>query len=176
MKMRKKMFTIILMVVQLGLVLCSEAPRFLREPPQNAVFTNTTGIIIDCLGEGGPTPRVSWIKQDGRPMEEVSGLVRVLNNGSLEFSPFPGVRYNPRLHEATYTCVISSSAGGLRANPTQVRAVVVGDYEVQVYDQLVMAGNTAVLRCSVPSYVRDYVTVTSWIRDDTFNIYPNMHG
>ncbi|CAL4061059.1 unnamed protein product, partial [Meganyctiphanes norvegica] len=103
--MRVKLCTLLLLVTRLGVVLSSsdDAPRFLREPPQNAVFTNTTGITIDCLGEGTPSPRVSWTKQDGRPLEEISGLVRVLNNGSLEFSPFPGVRYNPRLHEATYT-------------------------------------------------------------------------
>ena len=55
-----------------GVVLCGDAPRFLREPPQNAVFTNSSGLSIDCLGEGAPSPRVSWAKQDGRPLEEVS--------------------------------------------------------------------------------------------------------
>ena len=53
---------------------------------------------------------------------------------------------------------------------------MVGDYEVQVYDQLVMVGNTAVLRCSVPSYVTEYVTVTSWLHGGAFNIYPSLHG
>ncbi|XP_069167807.1 cell adhesion molecule Dscam2 isoform X2 [Procambarus clarkii] len=62
------------------------------------------------------------------------------------------------------------------ATPVIVRAVVVGEYEVQVYDQLVMSGNTAVLRCAVPSYVREHVTVTSWLHDNTFNIYPSLHG
>ena len=37
-------------------------------------------------------------------------------------------------------------------------------YEVQVYDEFVISGNTAVLKCHVPSFVRDYVTVTSWVR------------
>ncbi|XP_069947115.1 cell adhesion molecule Dscam2 isoform X1 [Cherax quadricarinatus] len=39
-----------------------------------------------------------------------------------------------------------------------------------------MSGNTAVLRCAVPSYVREHVTVTSWLHDNTFNIYPSLHG
>ena len=47
---------------------------------------------------------------------------------------------------------------------------------MQVYDQLVMTGNTAVLRCVVPSYVTEYVTVTSWLHDQAFNIYPSLHG
>uniref|UniRef100_T1JL51 Ig-like domain-containing protein n=1 Tax=Strigamia maritima TaxID=126957 RepID=T1JL51_STRMM len=39
-------------------------------------------------------------------------------------------------------------------------------YEVQVYDEYVIRGNTAVLKCQVPSFVRDYVRVTSWLVDD----------
>ena len=55
-------------------------------------------------------------------------------------------------------------------------SVVVGEYEVQVYDQLIMNGNTAVLKCAIPAYVKDYVTVTSWLHNDVFNIYPSTHG
>jgi hypothetical protein len=51
--------------------------------------------------------------------------------------------------------------------------VVRQKYEVQVYDEYVISGNTAVLRCQVPSYVADYVMVTSWIQDGSVNIYPN---
>ncbi|GBM02483.1 hypothetical protein AVEN_76524-1 [Araneus ventricosus] len=43
-------------------------------------------------------------------------------------------------------------------------------YEVQVYDEYVIRGNTAVLTCHVPSFVKDYVTVTSWIRDDVLTV------
>jgi hypothetical protein len=52
-------------------------------------------------------------------------------------------------------------------------AVVKQKYEVQVYDEYVISGNTAVLRCQVPSYVAEYVMVTSWIQDGSINIYPN---
>jgi hypothetical protein len=52
-------------------------------------------------------------------------------------------------------------------------AVVKQKYEVQVYDEYVISGNTAVLRCQVPSYVAEYVMVTSWIQDGSVNIYPN---
>lgn len=46
-------------------------------------------------------------------------------------------------------------------------------YDVQVYDEYVISGNTAVLRCQVPSYVSEYVMVTSWLQDGVVNIYPN---
>ena len=54
--------------------------------------------------------------------------------------------------------------------------MVVGEYEVQVYDKFVMYGNTGVLKCSVPPYVQEYVSVTSWLHDSAFNIYPSLHG
>ncbi|KAG8228354.1 hypothetical protein J437_LFUL006805 [Ladona fulva] len=54
-------------------------------------------------------------------------------------------------------------------------AVVLQYYEVQVfYNKNVIRGNTAILKCTIPSFVRDYITVTSWVQDSTFNIYPSI--
>ncbi|GFQ82593.1 down syndrome cell adhesion molecule-like protein Dscam2 [Trichonephila clavata] len=50
--------------------------------------------------------------------------------------------------------------------------VVQQPYAVDVYDEFVMRGNTAVLKCHVPGLVQDYVTITSWIRDGSFVIRP----
>ncbi|XP_022240087.1 Down syndrome cell adhesion molecule-like protein Dscam2 [Limulus polyphemus] len=36
-------------------------------------------------------------------------------------------------------------------------------YDVQVFDQHIMYGNVAIFTCHVPSFVSDYVRVTSWI-------------
>ncbi|KAG8171325.1 hypothetical protein JTE90_019438, partial [Oedothorax gibbosus] len=47
-------------------------------------------------------------------------------------------------------------------------------YQVQVYDEFVIRGNTAVLRCQVPSIVRDYVIVTTWEREDGVTIVSNV--
>ncbi|KAG0432667.1 hypothetical protein HPB47_020608 [Ixodes persulcatus] len=44
-------------------------------------------------------------------------------------------------------------------------------FDVQVYDEFVIKGNTGVLRCQIPSFVKEYVTVTSWIRDDGLVIH-----
>lgn len=49
-------------------------------------------------------------------------------------------------------------------------------YEAEVQDARVIPGNVAVLTCAIPSYVSDYVTVTSWIRDDLFNIFASLRG
>jgi len=55
--------------------------------------------------------------------------------------------------------------------------VVLQYYEVQVYyNKNVIRGNTAVLKCTIPSFVREYITVTSWVQDSKFNIYPTTKG
>lgn len=46
-------------------------------------------------------------------------------------------------------------------------------YSVQVHDEYVIAGNTAVLKCQVPSYVSDYVVVNAWILNNGLHLYPN---
>lgn len=37
-------------------------------------------------------------------------------------------------------------------------------------------GCTAVLRCAVPSFVKDLVRVVSWVQEPTFYIYPSLQG
>lgn len=49
-------------------------------------------------------------------------------------------------------------------------SVVKQPYKIQVFDEYTVTGNTAVLRCSIPSFMKDYVIVTSWIRDDSRTI------
>lgn len=43
-------------------------------------------------------------------------------------------------------------------------------YEARVNDEFVLRGNTAILKCIVPSFVADFVHVQAWIMDnDTVN-------
>lgn len=39
-------------------------------------------------------------------------------------------------------------------------------YTVNVMDESVLRGNTALLKCHIPSFVADYVFVSSWTSDD----------
>lgn len=39
-------------------------------------------------------------------------------------------------------------------------------YTVNVMDESVLRGNTAILKCHIPSFVADYVFVSSWTSDD----------
>lgn len=45
-----------------------------------------------------------------------------------------------------------------------------------VKDVFVLAGNTGVIRCDIPTFVKEYVAVTSWVRDSNFNIFPTPRG
>lgn len=54
--------------------------------------------------------------------------------------------------------------------------VKVQDYEVDVSNTMVFRGNIAVLHCIIPSFMRDYLTVTSWLQDRSFHIYPSSDG
>lgn len=45
-------------------------------------------------------------------------------------------------------------------------SVVQQFYESRVIDEFVLRGNTATLKCLVPSFVGDFVDVIEWIADD----------
>lgn len=45
-------------------------------------------------------------------------------------------------------------------------ADVMQPYQLQVHNVFVMGGNVAVLRCTIPSFVRGLVQVTSWLKDE----------
>jgi len=45
--------------------------------------------------------------------------------------------------------------------------VLLLNYATQVYDEFVLSGNTAVLRCNIPSSVKNHVEIASWIQDSS---------
>lgn len=52
------------------------------------------------------------------------------------------------------------------------------NYITEAENEYVILGNTAIMKCKIPSFVADFVTVDAWIDDnDTtytlFNIYNN---
>ncbi|GAB6033412.1 Down syndrome cell adhesion molecule-like protein 1 [Chamberlinius hualienensis] len=143
--------------------------QFLRQPQANVDFSNVTGGRVDCVADGQPRPSLSWILNDGSKVDDSiqssNSLRRVLFNGSLLFSPFRAEDYRQDIHAAAYRCQITNSVGTIISRVTKVRAVVMQPYEVQVYDEFVIAGNTGVLKCHVPTFISEHVTVTSWFTE-----------
>ncbi|GAB6033413.1 Down syndrome cell adhesion molecule-like protein 1 [Chamberlinius hualienensis] len=143
-------------------------PRFILEPPGRLEFSNSTYSSVTCTAEGVPPPTISWINhQDGSQVRNFAGLRYVYSNGSLIFPPFKAEEYRQEVHAAIYQCVATSPVGTIKSRPVSVRAVVQQYFEVQVYDEFVIVGNTAVLKCNIPTFVKDYVTVSEWIRSGT---------
>jgi len=52
--------------------------------------------------------------------------------------------------------------------------VVTQNYLIEVNNEHVIKGNSAVIKCSIPSFVADFVTVFSW-HDNTKNEYSIHH-
>lgn len=54
-------------------------------------------------------------------------------------------------------------------------AVVQQFYQARVIDEFVLRGNAALLKCNLPSFVADFVSVEAWISDDGTEILPNSN-
>lgn len=51
-------------------------------------------------------------------------------------------------------------------------AVVNQYYEAEVVSEYVIRGNTAVLKCNIPSFVADFVKVEAWVASDATEFLP----
>ncbi|KAM7314251.1 Down syndrome cell adhesion molecule-like protein Dscam2 [Ixodes scapularis] len=137
-------------------------PRFTAPFPAEYRFSNSTGGWLHCVSQGQPQPRVTWLLADGREAQPLGGLRRALPNGTLHFPPFRAAQFSQDVHGASYRCRATNLFGTVVSTEVRVRGVVEQYYEVQVYDEFTIAGNTAVLRCHVPSFVKEDVVVVSW--------------
>lgn len=145
-------------------------PSFSVEPPSFVDFSNSTGTRVQCSTEGLPPPLVYWMSSDGSKVHNVTKLRTVYPNGTIELHPFRAEDYSPNVHSASYRCAASNTVGTIVSRAVQIRAVVLQNYEAQVYDDFVIRGNTAILKCQIPSFVAEYVRVTAWILDSAFNL------
>ncbi|CAK9819274.1 Cell adhesion molecule Dscam2 [Anthophora plagiata] len=128
--------------------------------------------MIHCSAQGSPLPRIDWLMGDGSPVLPIPHIREMLVNGSMYFLPFGAEAYRHDVHSAVYRCQASNSVGRVLGREITVKAVVHQKYEIQVRDAYVQAGNTGVLRCEIPTFVKGYVAVTSWVRDSAYNIFP----
>lgn len=44
--------------------------------------------------------------------------------------------------------------------------VVAQTYQPEIMTEYVIRGNSAIMKCSIPSYIAEFVTVEAWIRED----------
>ncbi|XP_072765861.1 Down syndrome cell adhesion molecule 1 isoform X8 [Anoplolepis gracilipes] len=144
----------------------SMGPVFVKEPPNRIDFSNGTGAVVECQARGNPQPDIIWVRSDGTAVGDVPGLRQVLPNGNLVFPPFRAEDYRQEVHAQVYSCLARSPAGSVHSRDVNVRAVVQQFYETRVIDEFVLCGNTATLKCLVPSFVADFVDVIEWLAED----------
>ncbi|XP_025834469.1 Down syndrome cell adhesion molecule-like protein Dscam2 isoform X32 [Agrilus planipennis] len=141
-------------------------PVFVAEPPNRVDFSNTTGASVECSARGNPPPEIIWVRSDGTAVGDVPGLRQVLVNGNLVFPPFRAEDYRQEVHAQVYACLAKNSIGTITSRDVNVRAVVNQYYEAEVVSEYVIRGNTAVLKCNIPSFVVDFVKVEAWVGSD----------
>ncbi|XP_046664820.1 Down syndrome cell adhesion molecule-like protein Dscam2 isoform X1 [Homalodisca vitripennis] len=141
-------------------------PIFIKEPQNRVDFSNTTGATVECSARGNPPPEIIWVRADGTAVGDVPGLRQVLANGNLVFPPFRAEDYRQEVHAQVYVCLARNSVGSIHSRDVNVRAVVNQKYEAEIMTEYVIRGNTAVLKCSIPSFVADFVQVESWLSED----------
>ncbi|XP_050573256.1 cell adhesion molecule Dscam2 isoform X20 [Bombus affinis] len=160
----------ILALLALTNVACAEdesmGPVFVKEPPNRVDFSNGTGAVVECQARGNPQPDIIWVRADGSAVGDVPGLRQVLPNGNLVFPPFRAEDYRQEVHAQVYSCLARSPAGSVHSRDVNVRAVVTQPYQPEILTEYVIRGNSAILKCSIPSYIAEFVTVEAWIRED----------
>nr|XP_015838911.1 PREDICTED: Down syndrome cell adhesion molecule isoform X39 [Tribolium castaneum] len=150
----------------------TSGPVFVREPPNRIDFSNTTGAVVECSAHGNPTPDIIWVRSDGTAVGDVPGLRQVLANGNLVFPPFRAEDYRQEVHAQVYVCLAKNSVGSVHSRDVNVRAVVAQFYDTDVNKEYAIRGNAAILKCQIPSFVADFVSVVSWHTDQNENFYP----
>ncbi|XP_068899440.1 cell adhesion molecule Dscam1 isoform X34 [Tenebrio molitor] len=150
----------------------TSGPVFVREPPNRIDFSNTTGAVVECSAHGNPTPDIIWVRSDGTAVGDVPGLRQVLANGNLVFPPFRAEDYRQEVHAQVYACLAKNSVGSVHSRDVNVRAVVAQFYDTDVNKEYAIRGNAAILKCQIPSFVADFVSVVSWHTDQNENFFP----
>ncbi|XP_036333501.1 Down syndrome cell adhesion molecule-like protein Dscam2 isoform X9 [Rhagoletis pomonella] len=143
-----------------------KGPVFLNEPINRIDFSNSTGAEIECKASGNPMPEIIWIRSDGTAVGDVPGLRQISSDGKLVFPPFRAEDYRQEVHAQVYACLARNQFGTIISRDVHVRAVVNQYYGADILMEYVIKGNAAVLKCSIPSFVADFVRVESWIDEE----------
>ncbi|XP_040165878.1 Down syndrome cell adhesion molecule-like protein Dscam2 isoform X28 [Anopheles arabiensis] len=144
----------------------SKGPVFLKEPTNRIDFSNSTGAVVECSATGNPPPEMIWIRSDGTAVGDVPGLRQILPNGNLVFPPFRAEDYRQEVHAQVYACMAKNQFGSVISRDVNVRAVIHQFYNTRVIDEYVLNGNAGILKCLIPSFVSDFISVTGWLADD----------
>lgn len=73
-----------------------------------------------------------------------------------------------------FICCFCIDCGPVRLDRTFIMNSVVNQpYGADILMEYVIKGNSAVLKCSIPSFVADFVRVEAWIDEEGTELLPN---
>lgn len=52
-------------------------------------------------------------------------------------------------------------------------SVIHQSYEAEADNEYVIRGNSAIMKCEIPSFVADFVMITHWLDSSGISYYPN---
>lgn len=67
--------------------------------------------------------------------------------------------------EKTSICALNVASNSI--------SVVIQQYEAEADNEYVIRGNSAIMKCEIPSYVSDFIVVDMWADSDGGTYYPN---
>uniref|UniRef100_A0A1B0CC48 Ig-like domain-containing protein n=1 Tax=Lutzomyia longipalpis TaxID=7200 RepID=A0A1B0CC48_LUTLO len=165
-----------LLTSPLWLLIATCGPRFMIEPTHRLEFMNRAGSRLDCTASGNPTPNVEWLDQDNNLVTTIPKVRHILANGSLYFPPFEAEAFRQDVHWTNYKCLATNAVGSIVSADVNIKAVVNQRYDPEVQNPSGFIGGNVVIRCNIPPFVKEHVSVTSWLQEPSFNIYPSLEG
>ena len=97
--------------------LAPQGPKFLKEPEETTILSETSAAYLDCLADGNPKPDYVWYKESGSSMTELGigpGTRFILTGGRLTID-------NPQdIDEGTYQCWASNEFGTILSRPVDL--------------------------------------------------------
>ncbi|CAM1303014.1 Uncharacterised protein r2_g1301 [Pycnogonum litorale] len=179
----KIMLTCIFTVLLCKIILATNngGPIFVTRQKSTIEFLNKRGVILDCIAHGDPDPEIKWYvlsKGVEKQVTDIPSIRKIYSNGSLALMGFRPEQYVQDIHASVYRCSASNIHGRIVSVPTYVRAVSKQQQRIQaqVYDEYVIEGNTAVLKCNIPTFFMDDLEVIAWVREDNHLISPKNDG
>ncbi|XP_071034672.1 cell adhesion molecule Dscam1 isoform X7 [Parasteatoda tepidariorum] len=137
-----------------------EVPPHWSKEPMDTTAAKGSGLVVDCIATGHPSPRVSWSRQKGAEMREQirnEGQWTTASNGSIVFS---------RIEESdagTYVCEAHNGIGSGTSKTIQISVHSPPELKERFQRVTVRRGHTARLLCEVNG---DQPLHVSWKKDN----------
>ncbi|MPC65833.1 hypothetical protein E2C01_059970 [Portunus trituberculatus] len=159
-------------------------PQFYQTEVNNEHVIRGNAAILKCVIPSFVADFVSvaaWVSDDGNTYLPSSQDVYVVHQ---QYETDVNKEHVIRGNSAIFKCVIPSfvadfvtvtswtTSDGDVFYPSR-QYVVFQPYDSDVNKEYVIRGNSAIMKCSIPSFVADFVSVTAWVTDQGEIFYPS---